>query len=79
MIKHILLAILLISAVCLTVIGYHMNELIVYEASSEVSGWERDGEYVLCYREQFESGLGVERFTVVSEDEYLREVSTGHL
>lgn len=44
-----------------------------YESGTFIVGkrFTRPDTYELCYREQFENGLGVERWVTVSREEYL--------
>ena len=46
---------------------------IVYDSGTEIIDrrYTRPDTYELCYREQFENGIGVERWVVVSKEEYL--------
>ena len=46
---------------------------IVYDAGTEIIDrrYTRPDTYELCYREQFENGLGVERWVTVSREEYI--------
>ena len=68
----ILIAFMICSIVDTIIADYRISTES-YESGTFIVGkrFTRPDTYELCYREQFENGLGVERWVVVNREEYI--------